>query len=370
MEKSEKAEQMIKAEVLVPLLNANEPEARLVEIHVKEGQEVAKGALLLTIETTKAAADVEAPEAGCVRLLAEEGAILEVGERLALITETADEPLDLKASAKKERASADGGPRLTKPARVLAEQLGLDLASLPSDRLLTEEAIRQLAGKPEVDVPVLKQVDPGKTLLIYGGGGHAKTVMEMARALGTFKIAGIIDDGLPAGTDILGIPVLGPREIMPGLVAQGVRLAANGVGGIVDINVRVRLFELLESRGFELPALVHPRAVVEVSAEVGAGVQVFANAYVGSSAVLAPKCMVNTGAIVSHDCLIGSYTHIAPGAQLAGHVHVGEKVLVGMGVKVVIGIQIGDGSRVGSGAIVLADVPPRTILKAGEVWRG
>jgi acyl-[acyl carrier protein]--UDP-N-acetylglucosamine O-acyltransferase len=80
--------------------------------------------------------------------------------------------------------------------------------------------------------------------------------------------------------------------------------------------------------------------------------------------------MVNTGAIVSHDCLIGSYTHIAPGAQLAGHVHVGEKVLVGMGVKVVIGIQIGDGSRVGSGAIVLADVPPRTILKAGEVWRG
>lgn len=226
---------MIKAEVLVPLLNANEPEARLVEIHVKEGQEVAKGALLLTIETTKAAADVEAPEAGCVRLLAEEGAILEVGERLALITETADEPLDLKASAKKERASADGGPRLTKPARVLAEQLGLDLASLPSDRLLTEEAIRQLAGKPEVDVPVLKQVDPGKTLLIYGGGGHAKTVMEMARALGTFKIAGIIDDGLPAGTDILGIPVLGPREILPGLVAQGVRLAANGVGGIVDI---------------------------------------------------------------------------------------------------------------------------------------
>ena len=49
---------MIRAEVVVPLLNANEPEARLVAIHVQDGQAVEKGALLFTLETTKAAADV------------------------------------------------------------------------------------------------------------------------------------------------------------------------------------------------------------------------------------------------------------------------------------------------------------------------
>ncbi len=214
---------MIKAEVLVPLLNANEPEARVVEIHVREGQAVEKDAILFTIETTKAAADVEAPEAGFVRLLAEEGAILEVGERLALISETADEPLDLKISGNKEQASADGDLRITKPARALAGKLGLDPISLPHDRLVTEDVVRQLAGKPALEVPVLEKVDPGKSLLIYGGGGHAKTVMEMARAVGVFEIVGIIDDGLPAGTDILGIPVLGPREILPGLREQGLQ---------------------------------------------------------------------------------------------------------------------------------------------------
>jgi acetyltransferase-like isoleucine patch superfamily enzyme len=97
-------------------------------------------------------------------------------------------------------------------------------------------------------------------------------------------------------------------------------------------------------------------------------VQVFANAYVGSSALLHEKCMINTGAIVSHDCEIGSFTHIAPGAMLAGHVHVGEKALVGMGVTTMIGIKIGSGARVGNGAVLLADVPDRAIVPAGKVW--
>ena len=53
--------------VLVPLLNANEPEARLVQVHNQDGAPVQKGDLLFTIETTKAAADVEAPGAGYLR---------------------------------------------------------------------------------------------------------------------------------------------------------------------------------------------------------------------------------------------------------------------------------------------------------------
>ncbi|MCX6036178.1 MAG: lipoyl domain-containing protein, partial [Chloroflexi bacterium] len=87
---------MIKSEILVPLLNANEPEARLVNIHVKDGQPVKKGALLFTIETTKAASDIESPENGFVRLMAKEGDTLAVGDRLAVITETVSEPVEIQ----------------------------------------------------------------------------------------------------------------------------------------------------------------------------------------------------------------------------------------------------------------------------------
>ena len=365
---------MIKSEILVPLLNANEPEARLVGIHAKDGQAVEKGAVLFTIETTKAASDIESPETGFVRLLAKEGDTLAVGDRLAVITETVNEPVEIPPRGDVYSAPIEpplsGTIRITKPARALAESLAMDLATLPTDQLVTEEVVRQFAGVTEtftVELPASNK----PYILIFGAGGHAKSVMEMVLQNSVYAIAGIVDDDKRlAGNQVLGIPVLGTRLVLPSLVEQGVKLAANGVGGIIDIAVRVGIFELLESAGFTLPALIHPRATVEPSAKVGDGVQVFANAYVGSEAVLHAKCMVNTNAVVSHDCEIGAYTHIAPGALLAGHVHVGEKSLVGMGVTTAIGVRIGSGVRIGNGAIVLADVPDKMVIQAGRYWVG
>lgn len=362
---------MIKSEVLVPLLNANEPEARLIQIHVQDGQPVEMGAVLFTMETTKAAADVESPASGFVRLLAREGETFSVGDRLAVITETADESPELPSAVSPSTVPVSTSTlRITKPARALAEQLGVDLASLPTDKLITESIVRQYAGAERAENLVSSVAPSSAEMVIYGGGGHAKTVMEMVQAIGAFRIAGIIDDGIAAGTEILGFRVLGGREALSGLAAQGIRLAANGVGGIIDINVRVRLFELLAGHGFAFPILAHPRATVERSARLGDGVQVFAHAYVGSSAQVHPRAMVNTGAVVSHDCEIGSYTHIAPGALLAGHVHVGERALVGMGVTTAIGVKIGSHVRIGNGAVIYADVPDKTIIPAGKVWDG
>jgi sugar O-acyltransferase (sialic acid O-acetyltransferase NeuD family) len=374
---------MPQTRVLVPLLNTNEPEARLVEIHARDGQRVQKGDLLFTIETTKAASDVESPEAGFVRLVVEEGTTLAVGDTLAFITPSPDEALPepqaatATAAASQPAQASPGALRITKPARALAESLGLDLASLPTDRLITEGIIRQAAASQSQSSPVVVSnfqpalVDQKAEILLYGAGGHAKAVLEMIQAVGAFRLAGILDDN-PAleGALVLGVPVLGGQEKLPELRSRGILLAANGVGGIINIDVRGRIFERLAAAGFAFPILRHPRATLEPSAQIFDGVQVFANAYIGSSAILRPRCMINTGAIVSHDCEIGMYAHIAPGAMLAGHVSVGDKALVGMGVTTAIGISIGAGARIGNGATLLADVPPRAIIQAGKVWTG
>jgi sugar O-acyltransferase (sialic acid O-acetyltransferase NeuD family) len=359
---------MVKTEILVPLLNANEPEARLINTHVKDGQAVEKGDLLFSIETTKAAADIEAPERGFIRVLAKTGETLPVGFRLAVITDTADEQINIDIPEKFPHQSL-GGLRITKPARQLAEKLGVDLDQLPNDKLITENMITMLAGKKEHQ-PIKLPTSKKSYIVIFGAGGHAKTIMEMVMQIGLHKIAGIVDDNIAAGTQVMGIKVIGTRSILPMLLDKGVKLAANGVGGITDINIRIRIFDYLRDGGFSFPALIHPRAVVEPSAKIGDGVQVFANAYVGTEAVLSPMCMVNTNAVISHDCKIGSYTHIAPGALLAGNVVVGERTLLGMGVTTAIGIKIGSGVRIGNGAILLADVPDRTIVQAGRIWTG
>jgi sugar O-acyltransferase (sialic acid O-acetyltransferase NeuD family) len=367
---------MVISKIVVPLLNANEPEARLVDIHVTDGQMVPSGAALFTIETTKATLDIEAETPGYIRIMASPGDILGVGALLAVITEKADDPVELepvdRPASKGDNgsipSSADS-PRITRPARTLAESLGVDITTLPRDELITEESIRNHIKAKVKDFDLPPEEKP--YILIYGAGGHAKTIIDMVMQLDTYTIAGILDDNEKlAGTQVLGVPVLGDQTLLSSLTEKGVKLAANGVGGILDINIRVNIFKRLAGAGFAFPILVHPCATIEPSAKIEAGVQVFANAYIGSEAILHSNCMVNTNAVISHDCEIGAYTHIAPGALLAGSVRVGEGTLIGMGVTTSIGVKVGSGVRVGNGAILLADVPNKTIIQAGRFWTG
>jgi sugar O-acyltransferase (sialic acid O-acetyltransferase NeuD family) len=360
---------MIKSEILVPLLNANEPEARVVGIHVKDAQSVDKGLLLFTIETTKTSNEIDAPEGGFIRLLVHTGDLVSVGERLAVITGKADEPVNLPP-IKPPSISAKNSLRITKPAKALAESLGVDLSIIPPGGLVTEAVIRQAAREEEEEIAAFPTSDK-PYLLLYGAGGHAKSIMEIVLQNRDYTLVGIVDDNIKfKGKRVLGIPVLGTRALLPAIEKQGVLLAANGVGGIIDIGLRVGIFELLETSGFSFPTLVHPRATLEISSKVEQGVQVFANAYVGADAVLHARCMINTNAVVSHDCEIGAYTHVAPGALLAGQVRVGERTLIGMGVTTTIGIKIGSGVRIGNAAIVLADVPDKMVIQAGRYWVG
>ena len=52
--------------VAIPLLNPNEPVARLAALAVSEGQRVEAGQLLATLETTKAVQEMVAPQSGFV----------------------------------------------------------------------------------------------------------------------------------------------------------------------------------------------------------------------------------------------------------------------------------------------------------------
>src|SRR5512146_1242488 len=131
----------------------------------------------------------------------------------------------------------------------------------------------------------LERIDLDPTaLLVFGGGGHGKAVIEIVRAMRTHRLIGVIDDTLPPGSDVLGATVLGGSDTLKEWYDRGIRLAVNAVGGIGNVDVRVRIFDLLSGAGFTFPAVVHPGAVVEPSAVLEPGVQVLAQAYVGSSA--------------------------------------------------------------------------------------
>ena len=251
-----------------------------------------------------------------------------------------------------------------------ARQQSLDLTRLPIGPLVTESMVTSLLDDTthETRFSLPKSSFDPMAIIVYGGGGHGKSLIDLLRSLGVFHITGVIDDGLEPGSLIMGLPVLGGKEALPGLYSRGVRLAVNAVGGIGDVTIRIKVFRLLGEAEFTCPAVVHPTSFIETSASLSSGVQVFPHAYVGSEASLGFGSIANTGAIVSHDCRIGDYVNVSPGAMLAGEVQVGSGTLIGMGVTVNLGVKIGAGSRLGNGATVKSDVPPGGIVRAGTIW--
>ncbi len=358
--------------ITIPLINPNEPEAYLAALHVEEGQRLHAGDLIATLETTKASHELSAEREGyLIRLRAAEGDTLRAGEILAYLSDTPSEaaPQPENSPSPERDASLPEGLRITRPALALARQHGLDLERLPRGPLVTQRTVRSLleeSSRPSFALPPTP-FDPS-LILIYGAGGHGKALLDLLRALGTYRVRGFVDDGLPPGTEVMGLPVLGGAEVLPDLHAQGVRLAVNAVGGIGNVGVRVRVFQILAEAGFVCPPVVHPTAFVEGSAQLEAGVQVMPLAYVGSEARLGYGALVNTGAVVSHDCRVGAYANLSPGATLAGGVAIGEGALVGMRVTINLGVSVGSGARLGNGATIKADVPPKGVVRAGAVW--
>ncbi len=359
-------------EVTIPLLNPNEPEALLAALHVSEGQQVSPGDPLCTLETTKSTAELEAESRGfVVGLRFSQGETVRAGELLCYLAETIDwQPPALEPTAQTESEQAlPEGLRITAPALALARQLGVELETLPRGPLVTERSLRsQVRPAYGADLaPPASAFDP-TSIIVYGGGGHGKSLIDLLRALGSYRITGVVDDSLPQTHTVLGVPVLGGGEVLAELHAGGVHLAANAVGGIGDLAVRVKVFERLSQAGFTCPAVVHPSAYVEPSAQLSPGVQVFPHAYVGSDVCLGFGTIVNTAAIVSHDCRLGNYVNISPGAILAGGVQVGDGVLVGMGATINLLADIGRRARIGNGATVKSDVPEGALVRAGSIW--
>lgn len=359
--------------ITIPLLNPNEPEALLAALHVAAGQPVSQGAPICTLETTKATHEVTAEASGYftgLRLSA--GQTVSAGEILGYIADSPDWQPPASAAPPVDAAAAPpmpAGLRLTEKARLLAAQHGLDLGKLPLGTLVTEQIVRQFlaeSASPALAAPASAFDSTG--IIVYGGGGHGRSVIELLRALGSYRIAGVVDDGFAPGELILGVPVLGGADSLPALRHQGLRLAVNAVGGIGNLSARLRVFERLAALEFGFPALVHPSAWVEPSASLSAGVQVFPHAYVGSLAHAGFGCIINTGAIVSHDCKLGDYVNLSPGATLAGNVTVGAGALVGMRATVNINVSIGAGARLGNGTTVKADVPANGIVPAGTIF--
>ena len=189
------------------------------------------------------------------------------------------------------------------------------------------------------------------TLIIIGGGGHAKVVIETARETGLYQHVQVLEDKEEV-VEVLGAPVIGRCLDYEELAAPDTVFFV----AIGNNTIRKRYITALREAGCSLVTLVHPSAVVSPSAVLEEGVLVMPGAVINAQVSIGAGCIINTGATVDHDCTIGEFTHIAPGVNLAGSISIGRETLMGVGSNALPGVSIGDRVTVGAGATVCNNV--------------
>lgn len=196
-------------------------------------------------------------------------------------------------------------------------------------------------------------------ILLLGAGGHARACIDVLEREGSFAVAGLVGLREEAGTTVLGYPVLGSDEDLPGLLAK-YRHALVTVGQIKTPELRIRLFELLRRNDCVTPVVVSPGAYVSRHAQVGVGTIVMHGAVVNAGAVVGRNCIINSQSLVEHDAVIGDHCHIATGAAINSGVRVGPATFIGSNSAVRQSIRIGEHSLIGMGQRVLTDCGPGT----------
>lgn len=198
--------------------------------------------------------------------------------------------------------------------------------------------------------------DFSKPLIIIGGGGHAKVLIDTLKLLGA-PILGISERN-PAlmNTELLGVHVICNDDDLKNYPPESVTLV-NGLGAVKDTSLRREVFQRLKMLGYAFSQVIHPSAVISAHALLAEGVQVMAGAVIQPGAKIAENTLINTRTSVDHDCQIGSHVHLAPGATACGSVEMGDSVYVGSGATIIQGIIIGPHSLVGAGTLVRENVP-------------
>lgn len=189
-----------------------------------------------------------------------------------------------------------------------------------------------------------------KAVLLYGGSGHARVIIDCLRDSGCV-VQGIFDDN-PELPSTAGVEILGPYS--PHIFSDLPVIVSIGNN---DIRKKIAL-KISHAPGYS----EHPSVLRSPSARAGAGSVLIHGAIIQADCELGKHCIVNTGASVDHDCVIGDYVHIAPHATLCGNVKVGEGAFIGAGTTVIQGIKIGKWVTAGAGTVIIRDVPDYAVI--------
>lgn len=199
-------------------------------------------------------------------------------------------------------------------------------------------------------------------IVVIGGGGHAKVVIDIIKESGyEASEIEVLDDNLDVGSKILSCKVAGK-------VKDVLKYNKDTKFVIAIGNNKVRE-EISKKYKLDYSTFIHPSAVIGEDVTVGKGSVIMGGSVINSGSRIGKHNIINTSVSVDHDSNIDDFVHLSPGVHMGGSVNIGKGSWLGVGTSVKNNITIGEDITIGVGSVVVKDINEKGVYVGNPLKR-
>ncbi|PPR78480.1 MAG: UDP-N-acetylbacillosamine N-acetyltransferase [Alphaproteobacteria bacterium MarineAlpha2_Bin1] len=184
--------------------------------------------------------------------------------------------------------------------------------------------------------------DKNKKLIIFGAGGNAISVYNVAFSAG-YQISYFIDKEKKE-KNFLDIPILGELEEIKNFDEYEFALSFG------SNFLRERVFNDIKSKYkfLKFPTLIHRTVVLSLGAKIGKGCIIMPNVVVGPNTTVGKFCILNTNSCLEHDNNMSDFSSVGPRVVTGGNVIIGSRSYIAIGAVIKNNTSIDNDSIIGS----------------------
>lgn len=194
-----------------------------------------------------------------------------------------------------------------------------------------------------------------KDLILIGGGGHCRSVIDVIESTGDYKILGILDFQENVGKHILGYKIIGTDDDIPQLAEKHCNFVIS-VGQIKSSTVRQNIYKKVKNINGNLPVIIAKSATVSKHSIIEEGSIIHHNVFVNANVMIRKMGIVNTSTVIEHGSVIEDFCHISTNVTINGNCKVGSSTFIGSGTVLNNCISIGNCVVVASGSLVRKNI--------------
>jgi len=167
-----------------------------------------------------------------------------------------------------------------------------------------------------------------KEIILIGGGGHCKSVIDVIEMTKRYEIIGIVDMKENIGKKVLDYEVIACDDELE-TIFKTCKSACITIGHIKSNEQRKKLYDKAQQIGFDFPTIISPLAYVSKHSSIDEGTIVMHHALINANVKIGKNCIINTKALIEHDCIIEDNCHISTASVLNGGVIVKDNTFFG-----------------------------------------